>query len=282
MTRPLIFHRTRADWLKVLRANNIRPTRSMGQNFLVEPEVVEHIAAVSGVETGDLVVEIGPGLGILTRQLLATGARVIGVELDRELAAFLRNDLDSHPDFSLVEHDARHVDINAITGGMPYQVVANLPYSVATVVIRHFVESGNPPASLTVMVQREVAERMTAAPPAMSLLGLASQYYSDAEIAFIVPPDVFMPPPKVESAVVSMRVREEQVLDATQRDRMFELATMAFQRKRKTLANGLSQGLARDKADVEREIAAADVSPTARPQDIDVAGWIRLARVFSA
>ncbi|HWV22793.1 MAG TPA: 16S rRNA (adenine(1518)-N(6)/adenine(1519)-N(6))-dimethyltransferase RsmA, partial [Thermomicrobiales bacterium] len=223
----------------------------------------------------------GPGLGILTRQLLASGARVVGVELDRELAAFLRNDLDSYPGFSLVEHDARHVDINAITDGMPYQVVANLPYSVATVVIRHFVESGNPPASLTVMVQREVAERMTATPPAMSLLGLASQYYSDAEIAFIVPPDVFVPPPKVESAVVSMHVRHEQVLDAEQRDRMFELATMAFQRKRKTLANGLSQGLARDKADVERVIAAADVSPAARPQDIDVAGWIRLAQVFS-
>lgn len=253
----------------------------MGQNFLVEPEVVEHIAAVSGIEPGDLVVEIGPGLGILTRQLLASGARVIGVELDRELAAFLRNDLASSPDFSLVEHDARHVDINATTKGMPYQVVANLPYSVATVVIRHFVESENPPASLTVMVQREVAERMTATPPAMSLLGLASQYYSDAEIAFIVPPDVFMPPPKVESAVVSMRVRDDYALDATRRDRMFELATMAFQRKRKTLANGLSQGLARDKADVERDILAADVSPNARPQDIDVEGWIRLARVFS-
>jgi len=282
MTRSSISYRTRADWLKILRANNIRPTRSMGQNFLVEPEVVEQIAAVSGVEPGDLVVEIGPGLGILTRQLLATGAQVIGVELDRELAAFLRNDLASYPDFSLIEHDARHVNIDAITHGTPYHVVANLPYSVATVVIRHFVESENPPLSLTVMVQREVAERMTATPPAMSLLGLASQYYSEAEIAFIVPPDVFMPPPKVESAVVSMHVRNEQVLDATQRDRMFELATMAFQRKRKTLANGLSQGLGRDKADVERDIAEADISPTARPQDIDVEGWVRLARVFSA
>ena len=274
--------RTRQDWIDVLRSHGIRPARSMGQNFLVEPTVVEAIAGTAAIHDGDLVVEIGPGMGVLTRQLLNIGARVVGVELDRELAAFLRKDLRDYSGFSLIEHDARHVDVETITENQPYQVVANLPYSVATVVIRHFVESANPPAKLTVMVQREVAERMTATPPAMSLLGLATQFYSDAEVAFVVPPDVFVPAPKVESAVVSMIVKQELALSHANRERMFQLATMAFQRKRKTIANGLSQGLDRAKGEIEELLRSADLDPGLRPQALVVDDWIRLAKEFPA
>lgn len=264
----------------MLRSHGIRPSRSMGQNFLVEPSVVEAIASTAAIHDGDLVIEIGPGMGVLTRQLLNIGARVIGVELDRELAAFLRKDLRDYPGFSLAEHDARHVDVAAITENQPFQVVANLPYSIATVVIRHFVESANPPTRLTVMVQREVAERMTATPPAMSLLGLATQFYSDAEVAFVVPSDVFVPAPKVESAVVSMIVKQELALSPADRERMFQLATMAFQRKRKTIANGLSQGLDRAKSEVEDVLRTAELDPGLRPQALIVDDWIRLARAL--
>ncbi len=274
--------RTRRDWLEILRDTRIKPSRSMGQNFLVEPSVVVDIAENAGIGEGDLVVEIGPGMGVLTRELLLRGSRVVGVELDMELAAFLRQDMLSFPQFSLVEHDARHVNVQAITEGNPYHLVANLPYSIATVVIRHFVESANPPLRLTVMVQREVAERMTARPTDMSLLGLATQFYSDAKIAFIVPPDVFVPPPKVQSAVVNMVVRNELPLAPTERERMFELATIAFQRKRKTIANGLSQGLDRGKADVKALLLDAGVDAGLRPQAISVDEWIRLARVIPA
>ena len=274
--------RTRQDWIDILRSHGIRPARSMGQNFLVEPSVVEAIAGTASIHDGDLVVEIGPGMGVLTRQLLSIGARVVGVELDRELAAFLRKDLRDYPGFSLVEHDARHVDVEAITGNQPYQVVANLPYSVATVVIRHFIESSNPPTKLTVTVQREVAERMTATPPGMSLLGLATQFYSDAEVAFIVPSDVFVPAPKVESAVVSMIVKKELALGSADRERMFQLATMAFQRKRKTVANGLSQGLDRAKGEVEELVGVAGVDAGLRPQALIVDDWIRLAKAIPA
>lgn len=274
--------RTRQDWLEILRDTQIKPSRSMGQNFLVEPSVVVDIAENAGIGEGDLVVEIGPGMGVLTRELLLRGSRVVGVELDMELAAFLRQDMLGFPQFSLVEHDARHVNVQAITESNPYHVVANLPYSIATVVIRHFVESANPPLRLTVMVQREVAERMTARPTDMSLLGLATQFYSDAKIAFIVPPDVFVPPPKVQSAVVNMVVRNELPLAPTERERMFELATMAFQRKRKTIANGLSQGLDRGKADVKALLLDAGVDAGLRPQAISVDEWIRLARMIPA
>lgn len=249
----------------------------MGQNFLVDPDVVAAIVETAGIRPGDAVVEIGPGMGILTAQLLDAGARVTGVELDDQLAELLRAEWSGNPDFRLVERDARHVDVEAITGGQPYVVVANLPYSVATVVIRHFVEAANPPTSLTVMVQREVAERMTATSGEMSLLGLATQFYTEADIAFIVPPDVFLPPPKVESAVVTMRMRETLPLDVPARDRMFALATMAFQRKRKTVANGLAQGLGRSRAEVEAEIAALGIDPGLRPQALSVDDWVLLA-----
>ncbi len=225
-------------------------------------------------------IEIGPGLGVLTRQLLECDTEVIGVELDRELAYFLKADLQGFANFSLVEHDARHVDVEGITQGRPFQVVANLPYSVATVVIRHFVESMNPPSQLTVMVQREVAERMTASPPDMSLLSLATQFYSEASVAFLVPPDVFVPPPKVESAVISMKVKRDLPLDSGERDWMFQLATMAFQRKRKTIANGFSQGLDLSKSDVELILASASVDPGLRPQALTVDDWIRMAKVI--
>ncbi|MGC4191900.1 MAG: 16S rRNA (adenine(1518)-N(6)/adenine(1519)-N(6))-dimethyltransferase RsmA [Thermomicrobiales bacterium] len=269
--------RTRSDWERLLRERGIQPARSMGQNFLVSPEIVDAIVETAGIRSGDAVIEIGPGMGILTGRLLDSGARVTGVELDDQLADLLRGQWAGNPSFRLVERDARYVDIDAISGGEPYVVVANLPYSVATVVIRHFVEAANPPTSLTVMVQREVAERMTAPVGEMSLLGLATQFYTEAGIAFIVPPDVFLPPPKVESAVVSMRIRDTVPLDAAGRERMFSLATMAFQRKRKTIANGLAQGLDRPRADVESEIVALGINPCLRPQALAVGDWVLLA-----
>ncbi|HWV24986.1 MAG TPA: 16S rRNA (adenine(1518)-N(6)/adenine(1519)-N(6))-dimethyltransferase RsmA [Thermomicrobiales bacterium] len=269
--------RTAADWQRILRKHDIRPTRSMGQNFLIEPAIVAHIADVAEVGEGDLAIEIGPGMGILTRELLSRGARVTGVELDRDLAGFLTADLGGIDRFSLVERDARHVEIEHVTGGERYQVVANLPYSVATVIIRHFMESATPPHRMTVMVQKEVAERMTAKPGEMSLLGLATQLYADAHIAFVVPPDVFLPPPKVESAVVDLIVRERPPGTPEQRDRMFQLATMAFQRKRKTISNGLSMGLDRPKAELDVTLERIEIDPKRRPQTLNVEEWLQIA-----
>lgn len=268
--------RTRKDWQAILRDRGIRPARSMGQNFLVEPSVVRRIADTANVEDGDLVIEVGPGLGILTRELLARGASVVAVELDRELKRFLEHDLGHHERLALVERDARYIEIEDHVGDRQYIVVANLPYSVATVIIRHFLESPSPPQALHVMVQREVAERMTAEPPHMSLLALACQLYTDARIAFIVPPDVFLPPPKVESAVVSMNVLPERPLTPAHRDQLFRLATMAFQRKRKTIANGLSQGLDMPKGELESVLGDSRIDPMRRPETLTVEEWMAL------
>lgn len=278
MTKNL--QRTSDEWRALLRKNRIKPSKAMGQNFLTETAVVEEIVELSGIGTGDLVIEIGPGMGILSRQIIASGAMLIGVELDRELAALLRSDLAEEKSFSLVEKDARYLNPEELTGGKPYQVVANLPYSVATVILRNLMESAHPPTRMTVMVQKEVAERMTAEPGTMSLLGLATDLYADANIVMVVPPEVFLPPPKVGSAVVQLDTRPELRGTPQQRDRMFELATMAFQRKRKTLVNGLSMGLDRPKAELETILAGIGIDSKRRPQELGVDEWLQIAEIL--
>lgn len=272
--------RTSDEWTAILRQNRIRPTRSMGQNFLTSTDVVGEIVRIAGVHPGDLVIEIGPGMGILTRQLLSTGARVIGVELDRELATLLRRELGELDRFRLVEQDARYIDGAELSGGEPYHVVANLPYSVATVIIRAFMASPFPPRRMTVMVQKEIAERMTAEPGEMSLLGLATALYADAHIALVVPPEVFLPAPKVDSAVVVLDARDELPGSAASRERMFELATLAFQRKRKTISNGLAQGLGRPKTEMDDVLRTAGIDPMRRPQTLGVDDWLRIAEAL--
>ncbi|MBA2246863.1 MAG: ribosomal RNA small subunit methyltransferase A [Chloroflexia bacterium] len=268
--------------MAILRQQGIQPSRAMGQNFLVDPDIVQRIVVTADVRCDDLVVEIGPGMGILTRTLLRTGADVVAVELDRELKAFLDRDLGWHPALRLVERDARHADIAELVGDRPFQVVANLPYSVATVVIRHFMEAHTAPERMTVMVQREVAERMVATAPAMSLLALATQLHADARIAFFVPREVFIPPPQIESAVVHLAVRQDLPLTRADRDRMFVLATMAFQRKRKTISNGLSQGLDAPKQAIDERLRSIDIDPQRRPQTLEVAEWLRVAAALPA
>lgn len=272
--------RTSDQWRALLKKHRIKPTKSMGQNFLTETAVVEEIVDIAQMGAGDLVIEIGPGMGILSREIISSGATLIGVELDRDLATLLRADLAGQESFTLIEQDARYLNPEEITDGRPYQVVANLPYSVATVILRNLMESSHPPTRMTVMVQREVAERMTAEPGDMSLLGLATDLYSDANIVMIVPPEVFTPPPKVESAVVQMETRPELRGTPGQRERMFELGTMAFQRKRKTLSNGLSMGLDLPKAELDALLEDIGIDSKRRPQTLNVDEWLRIAEAL--
>jgi 16S rRNA (adenine1518-N6/adenine1519-N6)-dimethyltransferase len=280
-SRPYKLQRTRAQWLTQMKRLGIQPARSMGQNFLVEPSVVKELVDAAGIDQGNHVVEVGPGLGILTRELLDRGAVVLAVELDRELAAFLRSDLGAVPQFDIVERDARYVDVSAFINDGPFHLVANLPYSTGTVILRHFLDMDPGPTTLTVMVQKEVANRMVAEVPDISLLTLAVQLKATASVVLEVPPSVFTPPPKVDSAVVHLVRRSEPLATPDEETRMFKLATACFQRKRKTIANGLAQGLSMLKPDVEHLLEQAGIDPGLRPQAISVRQWIELARVSS-
>ncbi len=261
-----------------MRAWGVRPSRSKGQNFLLDADVVERIADAAGARPLDRVLEIGPGLGILTEALLQRGATVTAIELDDTLAPRLDAHFRDERRFRLVHGDATEIDpVDIFEPGQAYRIVANLPYGVATVIIRHYLESNQPPTELIVMVQQEVAERMTATEGDLSLLTLAIQLYTEPDYLFTVPREAFHPAPKVTSAVVRLTARPEPALDAESRKRLFQLATIAFQQKRKTLLNSLSKGLDIDKPALDARLDAVGIDGSQRPQALSFEAWLRLA-----
>ncbi len=266
------------EWLQRMRAWGVRPSRSKGQNFLLDADTVTHIADAARLHEGDRVLEIGPGLGILTEELLDRGADVTAIELDDTIAPRLARHFEQQPRFHLIHDDATRVDpAELYEPDAPYRIVANLPYSVATVIVRHFLESARPPVELIVMVQQEVAERMTATEGDLSLLTLATRIHTEPTYLFTVPAEAFYPPPKVTSAVVRLTVRTDPVLSEAESERLFTLATMAFQQKRKTLLNTLSRGLGMGKDEIGIAFERIGIDGGSRPQALSFEDWVRLA-----
>jgi 16S rRNA (adenine1518-N6/adenine1519-N6)-dimethyltransferase len=263
------------EWKQLMASIDIRPSKGKGQNFLFDRNVVQRIVRTAEIERGDSVIEIGPGLGILTWELLAAGAHVTSIELDWRLAQHLGSFFMDVPAFRLVEGDALRVPFEDVLPNSDYQVVANLPYSVGTAVIQRFLEAEHAPATMTVMVQKEVAERLSAKPPDMSVLAVATQFLSTPKIAFTVSPGVFIPPPNVDSAVVQLVGRETE-LPRSVWPRFFRIVQAGFHQRRKNLANSLSHALAAPKPDVEHWLRATGIDPIRRAETLRINEWVAL------
>ena len=224
---------SRREWAALLDRLGVRPSKGLGQNFLYERGIVQRMVKAAGIGPEDLVVEVGPGLGILTDELLRRAGEVVAVELDRRLAEHLRTAFADRATFRLVEGNALEVPIAALVPpGRPFAVAANLPYAVATAVLRHFLEQTPRPQRLTLMLQREVAERLVAVPPNLTILGVAAQFYARPRLAFLVPPTVFIPPPTVESAVAILDVHPPPPLPEALHPRYFRVVNAGFRQKR--------------------------------------------------
>lgn len=269
----------RRDWSRLMADLGIRPNKGLGQHFLFERGIVERMVRVADVGPDDIVLEIGPGLGILTSELLRKAHRVVAVEYDRKLAAHLQDAFGDLPRFDLVEGNALHLSSDdLIPRGEPFDVVANLPYSVGTAILRHLLEQPRQPRRITVMLQKEVAERIVAEPPDMSVLSVAVQFFASPRLAFDVAPTVFIPPPKVESAVLVLDVHAEAPLPHAEQDRFFRIVTAGFQQKRKQVANSLSDVLRLPKAEVMPWLAACDIDPMRRAETLSISEWVALAK----
>jgi 16S rRNA (adenine1518-N6/adenine1519-N6)-dimethyltransferase len=202
---------------------------------------------------------------------------VIGIEIDPLLARHLRATFGNNPAFELVERDVLQVAVDELIALQEtYQVVANLPYNVASAVIRHFLEQDHRPRRLTVMVQKEVALRMLADPPDMTVLSVAVQLYATPRLALTVPPSVFIPSPKVESAVVNLDARPRPLLSRERQRPFFLIVNAGFRHKRKTVANSLAMELNRPKADIELWLEDAEIDPQRRAQTLSIEEWIHL------
>jgi 16S rRNA (adenine1518-N6/adenine1519-N6)-dimethyltransferase len=265
---------------RTLRAAGLRARPSMSQNFLVDPEVLEAILVEAAPGPGWRVLEIGPGLGFLTRGLLDAGAFVTAVELDRGLAGFLADDLAAPIDegrLTLIQGDALDQDLARLVAP-PFDVVANLPYHVTSPILHRLLGERPRPDRLVLMVQREVAERIAAPPGQMSYLSVFVQYHARVRIAFTVRPAAFEPAPAVDSAVIVVEPfpDDDRLPTAEAEDALWRLVQAAFRERRKMLHNVLTRQLPLEPARVDAALAAAGVAPDRRPQTLAVGEWLAL------
>jgi len=259
-----------------LRAAGLRAHHALSQNFLADPDVLEAILTEADPSPGRHVLEIGPGLGLLTGGLLATGAEVIAVELDRRLAAFLRERFEGVETLRLIEGDALDQDLVRLVEP-PYDVVANIPYHITSPILHALLGHMPRPERLVLMVQREVAERIAAPPGKMSYLSVFVQYHARVRIAFGVPAAAFEPEPAVESAVIVVEPYDpDDRLDPETEDELWRLVQAAFRERRKMIHNVLSRQLPVDAGRVTAALATADIDPDRRPQSLAVGEWLAL------
>ncbi len=269
---------TRAEVQRLLAEAGLRPSRALGQNFVADPNTVRRVARAAGVGPGDRVVEIGAGLGSLTLALAERGASVLAVEIDRRLIPMLRRQVETHG-VEVREGDALHVDWDALLGppdsGPPWVLVANLPYNIATPLIAELLDDVPAIGRMLVMVQKEVGERLAAAPgdPAYGAVSVKVAYWAAARIVGRVPPTVFVPRPRVESVLVRIDRRPCPAVDPAivSAGALFTLVRRGFGQRRKMLRRSLA-GVASPDA-----FECAGVDPAARAEDLAVGDWGRLA-----
>ena len=275
--------------IEVLQKYNFSFKKKFGQNFLIDPHVLDKIIAAAEITKDDFVLEIGPGIGTLTQYLAEAAREVVAVEIDSTLIPILEDTLSAYDNVSVINEDVLKVDLRKLAeernGGKPIKVVANLPYYITTPIIMSLFESHVPLKSLTVMVQKEVALRMQAGPGTKDYgaLSLAVQYYASPYLAANVPPNCFMPRPNVGSAVIRLTRFEETPVQVKDEKLLFRLIRASFNQRRKTLQNGLvnSQELDFTKEQVAAAIATLGVSPSVRGEALTLEQFAALANALS-
>lgn len=276
--------------IRILQKYDFHFQKKFGQNFLIDPHVLERIIAAADITQEDFVLEIGPGIGTMTQYLCENAREVMAVEIDHNLIPILEETLQSYNNVTIVNEDILKLDIAEIAEkyneGKPIKVVANLPYYITTPIIMELFESHVPLESVTVMVQKEVADRMQAGPGTKDYgaLSLAVQYYSQAEIVANVPPNCFMPRPKVGSAVIRLTCHQECPVQVQDEKMLFRVIRASFNQRRKTLQNGLGNdgSLPVSKEQAAKAIDAMGWSPTIRGEALTLEQFAALTdQLFS-
>lgn len=269
----------------LLKDRGLSPNKQLGQNFLCDANIIKRIADAAGVNKADAVLEIGPGLGALTRELCDRADRVVAVEIDSGLAEVLKETLSDKKNATVIHGDFLKCDLaelHDVLGGGPFRVAANLPYYITTAIIMRLLESGLPVLSMSFLIQKEVAERMAAAPKTKSYgsLSIAVQYYTDVSVVLNVPRGCFLPSPGVDSVVVRLNKRPPKV-DVPSEEDFFRITRAAFVMRRKTLANNLSVGLGISKERAEALIKAANLPENVRGEELSLEQFAQIARVYA-
>lgn len=264
---------------RLLQHYGLRARKGLGQHFLIDREVLARIVQAADLGPADTVVEVGPGLGILTRELAQRAGRVVAVELDPALIAVLGDVLRGVPNVEVVQADILKFDQGAYLGGKPYKVVANLPYYITSPTLRHFLEAKVKPTCLVVLLQKEVGQRIAARPGEMSLLAVSVQLYGDPTVVGFVPESAFFPSPKVDSAILRIDVYDRPVVDVDP-ELFFKVVSAGFSQPRKQLHNALQRGMWMPPGGALQALREAGIDEKRRAETLDVDEWARLCRAM--
>jgi 16S rRNA (adenine1518-N6/adenine1519-N6)-dimethyltransferase len=261
----------------LLKRYDLRAHKGLGQNFLQDPLALERIVAAAEIQPTDTVLEIGPGLGSLTRYLAVAANEVIAVELDADLLPPLKQILEPYQNVRLIHGDILKLTPKDLIAERDYLVVANIPYYITSAVIRHLLEGEAKPRRIVLTVQKEVAERICSQPGDMSLLALSVQVYGKPRIAAQIPAEAFFPPPKVDSAVLVIDIYPSPLVKDELLDTFFRLIKAGFSQKRKTLRNSLSSGLRISPAQAAELLTRAGIEPQRRAETLSIEEWETLS-----
>lgn len=267
------------DVRSLLSRYGLRPKKGLGQNFLVDEKALARVTAAANLAPDDTVLEIGPGLGSLTRHLAEAAYRVWAVEIDQDLLPALAHTLRPYDNVRVIKSDILALDlVHAIDPPPGYKVVANIPYNITSAVIRYLLEAPERPARIVLTVQQEVAERMVARPDDMSLLAVSVQFYSQPQIVARLAAGAFYPRPEVDSAVVQLEVLPSPAVAVQDVSHFFRVVKAGFSQKRKQIRNALGGGLHLSNQQVDALLAEAGVNPQRRAETLTLAEWAAVAQ----
>ena len=274
--------------IEVIQKYEFAFQKKFGQNFLIDTHVLDKIISAAEITKDDLVVEIGPGIGTMTQYLACAAREVVAIEIDKMLIPILKDTLSAYDNVTIINEDVLKVDLNKLAeeknGGRPVKVVANLPYYITTPIIMGLFENHVPLHSITIMVQKEVADRMRMGPGTKDYgaLSLAVQYYAEPYLVANVPQNCFMPRPKIGSAVIKLTVHEKPPVTVRDEKLMFRLVRASFNQRRKTLANGLNNSpeLHYSKEQIAQAIEMLGASPSVRGEALTLEEFAKLADIL--
>jgi len=262
---------------ELFKEHDIRPNKRLGQNFLTDQNILVKIIKAADLNQNDTILEIGPGLGTLTKELVQRAKKVIAVEKDKKLADLLKETLKDSSNLEIITADIR--DIADKISLNSFKIVANLPYYITSPVIRLFLESKNPPQEMVLMVQKEVGMRICASPPKMNLLAVSVQFYAQPRIVLHIPKESFWPQPKIDSSLIKIQnIKKPEDIDIK---KFFRIVRAGFSSPRKQLANNLSSGLNLDREEIKKALIESNLDIQIRAQDLRVEDWKALQKDIS-
>ena len=266
------------DIKNTLKEYEIRPSKRLGQNFLIREDVADKVLKAGEISSSDTILEIGPGLGSLTFKLAASAKKVIAIEKDKRMADILKKSINN-PNAEIIRGDILNFDINDL-GLRGYKIISNLPYCISSPVIRKFLEEKKKPELMVLMLQKEVAQRIKAKPPFMNILAVSVQIYAQVEIKEYVSKKSFWPEPKVDSAIVKIIIKDNYLKEIKDIDMFFKIVKAGFSHPRKQILNNFSKVLKLEKKDTEEWLEKNNIDSKRRAQTLKIEEWLALYKTF--